>query len=70
MELLHTIVQQGKAPNPLTPLALLASRFYPAWTLLRLLKAVLIATSRELKRHPSFKLLASTMIRGLQKIPI
>lgn len=70
MEPLHMIVQQGKAHKPLTPLALLASRFYLARTVLCLINAVLIATSKAPKQTLSFNPLESFMIRRFQKVPI
>jgi len=70
METLQMIVQQGTARKPLTLLALVASRFYLARSLLSFINAVLNATSNELKRHLSFNLLERVMIRGSQKVPI
>ena len=70
METLQTIVQQGTARKPFTLLVLVALRFYLAHSLLSFIKAVLKATSKELKRHPSFNLLERVMTRGLQKVPI
>jgi hypothetical protein len=70
MEPLHTVVQQGRAHKPLTPLALLASHFYLGRTLLDLINAVLIATSKTLKQPLSFNLLERVIIRGFQIVPI
>jgi hypothetical protein len=64
------IVQQGTARKPLTLLALVASRFYLAQSLLSLINTVLNATSKEPKRHLNFKLLERVIMRRLQKVPI
>jgi hypothetical protein len=64
------IVQQGIAHKPFTSLVLRASCFYLARFLLSFINVVLNATSKQLKRHPSFNLLERVMIRGFQKVPI
>jgi hypothetical protein len=70
METLQMIVQQGTARKPLTLLALVASRFYLAQSLLSFINTVLNATSKEPKRYLNFKLLERVIMRRLQKVPI
>jgi hypothetical protein len=70
METLHMIVQQGYCPHASDHPVLLASRFYLARASLSFINAVLNATSKELKRHPSFNLLEEVMVRRLLKLPI
>jgi len=70
MEPLHTIVQQGRAYKPLTPLALLASRFYQARTVLCPINVVLNAASNARKRALSFDPLERSIMKRLQKVPI
>jgi hypothetical protein len=69
MEPLHTIVQQGRAHKPLTPLALLASHFYQARTVLCPINAVLHVASKALKLPLSFDPLERSIMRRLQKVP-
>ena len=69
MEPLHTLVQQGRADKPLTPLALLVSRFSQAQTVLCLVDIALNATSKALKRPLSFDPLERSIMRRLQKVP-
>jgi hypothetical protein len=64
------IVQQGTARKSLAPLALLASHFYLARSLLSFINAALNATSKELKRRVSFNPLETVTIRGFPKRPI
>jgi len=63
------VVEQGTARKPLTPLAVPASRFYLARSLLCFINALLSATSKELRQH-SFNLLERVMRVGFQKLPI
>jgi hypothetical protein len=69
MEPLHTVVQQGRADKFLTPIALLASRFYQARTVLCPINVVLNATSKALNRPLSFDPLERSIMRRLQKVP-
>lgn len=70
MESLHTVVQQGRVHKPLTPLALLASHYYLARTVLCLINVPLAATSKTLKQPLRFNPLERVMIKGFQTVPI
>ena len=64
------VVEQDTGRKRLTFLAIPASRFYLARSLLSLINAVTNATSKEVKRHLSLNLLERVMIKGFQKLPI
>jgi hypothetical protein len=69
METLQMSVQQGSASNSRIH-CLVASRFSLARFLLFFIDAALDATSKELKRHPSFNLLEEVMVRRILHLPI
>jgi hypothetical protein len=70
MEILQMIVQQVAARKPLTRATRVSFAFICDRSISSIISAVFNATSKELKRHLSFKLFKGVMVRRLLKLPI
>lgn len=64
------VVEQDTARKHLTLLAIPASCFCFARSLLSFINSVRNATTKQLKRHLPFNLWERLMIRGFQRVPI